>query len=155
MTQKLSLQMPDIEVRTIQQELNLKQLELSALLEVTQAINKNLPEKALYKIYHFTLLAQLKINRLALFVHEEDWECKVCFGTQNTFVSLGLPENIKKLTEITSLTQISVDKKWREFDIAIPIIQDRKVLAYVLIGNVDAFYTGMGALSFVQTLSNI
>lgn len=155
MTPKLSFPTPDTEIKSLQLELNLKQLELSALLEITQAINNNLPEKALYKIYHFTLLAQLKINRLALFVHEEDWECKVCFGTQNSFVSLGLPESIKKLTEITALTQISVEKKWREFDIAIPIIQDRKVLAYVLIGNVDAFYTGMGALSFVQTLSNI
>jgi sigma-B regulation protein RsbU (phosphoserine phosphatase) len=147
--------MPENQVRNLQQELNLKELELSALLEITQAINNNLPEKALYKIYHFTLLAQLKINRLALFVVDEDWECKVCFGTHQGFATIDLPPQIRNLTEITSLSQISIDKKWREFDIAIPVIQDRKVLAYVLIGNIHPFYTSLGALSFVQTLSNI
>jgi sigma-B regulation protein RsbU (phosphoserine phosphatase) len=147
--------MPEIVERNIQQELNLKQLELAALLEITQAINKNLPEKALYKIYHFTLLAQLKINRLTLFVRDETWECKVCFGTQTDFVKQNLPDEIQKLREITNLNSLHVDKKWRDFDIAIPVIQDTKVLAFVLIGNIHPYYSSHGALSFIQTLSNI
>ena len=32
-------------------QLKLKQLELNAVLEITQAVNNNLPEEALYKIY--------------------------------------------------------------------------------------------------------
>jgi sigma-B regulation protein RsbU (phosphoserine phosphatase) len=153
MTQKLSFPKPDTEEKKLQLELDLKHLELSALLEITQAINSNLPEKALYKIYHFTLLAQLKINKLALFVNDEAWECKVCFGTQVSFALQSLPAEIQKLTEITAISQISIDKKWREFDKAIPIIQDRKVLAYVLIGN--SIYSGAEGTNFVQTLSNI
>lgn len=153
MTQKLSFPKAETEEQKLQLELNLKQLELSALLEITQAINSNLPEKSLYKIYHFTLLAQLKINKLALFVNDEDWECKVCFGTQTSFAMQALPAEIRKLTDITSISKISIDKKWREFDKAIPVIQDRKVLAYVLIGN--SIYKGAEATSFVQTLSNI
>ncbi len=78
--------MPELVERNIKQELNLKKLELAALLEITQAINNNFPEKALYKIYHFTLLAQLHINRLTLFVRDEMWECKVCFGVQTDYV---------------------------------------------------------------------
>lgn len=58
--------MAEVTLPSIQQELNLKKLELSALLEITQAINDNLPEAALYKIYRFTLLAQLQISRLVL-----------------------------------------------------------------------------------------
>src|SRR5688572_8198031 len=155
MTLKLSLPMPEIVERNIQQELNLKQLELSALLEVTQAINNNLPEKALYKIYHFTLLAQLKISRLTLFVRDELWECKVCFGVQTDYVKQQLPEEIKAVREITSMNKLNVDKKWRDFDQVIPVIQDGKVLAYVLIGNIHPYYSNLGALSFIQTLSNI
>src|SRR5688572_11841921 len=132
MTQKLSFPMPDNQIKNLQQELNLKQLELSALLEITQAINNNLPEKALYKIYHFTLLAQLKINRLTLFVQDEKWECKVCFGVQTDYVKQELPEAIKAVREITSLNKLNIDKKWQDFDIAIPVIQDGKVLAFVL-----------------------
>ncbi|HSI89928.1 MAG TPA: PP2C family protein-serine/threonine phosphatase [Adhaeribacter sp.] len=147
--------MPETEVKNIQQELNLKQLELSALLEITQAINGNLSENALYKIYHFTLLAQLKINRLTLYVHDELWECKVCFGARDDFHKVPLPEEIKELRDITSLSTLKIDKKWHVFDIAIPVIQDKKVLAYVLIGNVHPYYSSLDALSFVQTLSNI
>ena len=93
--------MPDITLQNAQKELNLKKLELAALLEITQAINDNLPEKALYKIYHFTLIAQLQIERLSLFVHDEDWDCKVCFGTQYDFNRIELPDTIKNLTDTT------------------------------------------------------
>ena len=147
--------MPEIVERNVQQELNLKQLELTALLEITQAINKNLPEKALYKIYHFTLLAQLKINRLTLFVHDEKWECKVCFGTQTDFVKQELPEEIRNLREITNLSTLGVDRAWQDFEIVIPVIQEDKVLAHVMIGNNHPYYSSHAALSFIQTLSNI
>ena len=79
----------------ILQELNLKKLELSALLEITQAINENLPEAALYKIYRFTLLAQLQISRLVLYVHDEEWECKADFGTQQDFKKQELKFELK------------------------------------------------------------
>jgi phosphoserine phosphatase RsbU/P len=139
----------------IQQELNLKKLELSALLEITQAINDNLPETALYKIYRFTLLAQLQISRLVLFVHDEQWECKVCFGTEQDFTKQQLPEALLGLTEITRTSKLSVDKKWRAFEIVIPIYHNGKVLAFVMIGKIQPYYTNIEALNFVQTVSNI
>lgn len=54
-------------------EEHLRQMQLDSLLEVTKAINANLPEASLYKIYHFTLLAGLEIKKLALFVKEGTW----------------------------------------------------------------------------------
>jgi sigma-B regulation protein RsbU (phosphoserine phosphatase) len=143
-------------VADVKKELNLKKLELSALLEITQAINNNLPEYALYKIYHFTLLAQLHINRLTLFVHDEDWECKVCFGTHFNFVHLGaLPEAVTGITEISYIADLDLDERWQEFEIVIPVFQNQKILAFVLIGNSHAYYSDIAALAFVQTISNI
>ena len=147
--------MPEIITPNTQQELNLKKLELSALLEITQAINDNLPETALYKIYRFTLLAQLQISRLVLFVHDEAWECKVCFGTEQDFTRQLLPEGIKTLKEISKTSKLPVDKKWRTFDIVIPILHNGKVLAFVMIGKIQPYYQNLGALGFVQTVSNI
>ena len=147
--------MPDIITPNTQQELNLKKLELSALLEITQAINDNLPEAALYKIYRFTLLAQLQISRLVLFVHDDDWECKVCFGTEQDFTRQRLPEGITSLKEISKMAKLPVDKKWRTFDIVIPILHNGKVLAFVMIGKIQPYYQNIGALGFVQTVSNI
>ena len=147
--------MPDIITPNTQQELNLKKLELSALLEITQAINDNLPEAALYKIYRFTLLAQLQISRLVLFVHDDAWECKVCFGTEQDFTRQRLPEGITSLKEISKMAKLPVDKKWRTFDIVIPILHNGKVLAFVMIGKIQPYYQNIGALGFVQTVSNI
>ena len=45
-----------------------KELEVNALLEITQAVNNNLPEEDLYKIYEFTLRANLQMEKLCLFV---------------------------------------------------------------------------------------
>ncbi len=64
---------------------DLKELELNSLLEVTQAINNNLSEESLYKIYNFTIRGNLKIKKLALYVLDELWECKVNFGTEVNF----------------------------------------------------------------------
>lgn len=147
--------MSELKFPTIEQELNLKKLELAALLEITKAINNNLPEEALYKIYHFTLLAQLNIRRLSLFLLDEEWECKVSFGTEHNFREMELPPAITELREITSLSRLNIDRRWHDFETIIPIIHNNRILAFVMIGNVHAYYTTLGALSFVQTLSNI
>ncbi len=156
MTLKSSLPITPAEATDIKQELNLKRLELSALLEITQAINNNLSETALYKIYHFTLLAQLHINRLALFVYEDELECKICFGTQYRFASLeSLPDGLTSISEISFISDLELDNRFQEFEIVIPVFQNSKILAFVLIGNSHAYYSDIAALSFVQTVSNI
>lgn len=147
--------MPDILIPQLKQELNLKKLELTALLEITQAINNNLPANALYKIYRFTLLAQLQISRLVLYVHDENWENKVCVGTSQDFSKQPLPKQILELREITRTSKLNIDKRWRDLEIVIPVIHNNKVLAFVMIGNFNASYSNPEALNFVQTLSNI
>ena len=69
---------------------DLKELELNALLEITQAINNNLPEESLYKIYNFTIRANLKLTKLALYVKDDSWECKVNYGSKNDFSTIPL-----------------------------------------------------------------
>jgi phosphoserine phosphatase RsbU/P len=156
MTLKSSLPIPLADAADVKKELNLKKLELAALLEITQAINNNLPEYSLYKIFHFTLLAQLHINRLTLFVVDDDWECKVCFGTSFNFKKLDqLPKAITDISEITLISDLNLDAKWQEFETVIPVFQNSKILAFVLIGNSQAYYSDIAALSFVQTISNI
>ena len=40
----------------LQKQLEKKEMELKALLEITQAINDNVSEDSLYKIFKFTVL---------------------------------------------------------------------------------------------------
>ena len=48
-----------------------KELELKALLEITQAINENENEKILLNIFKFTCLVHLNIKSLLLYVFNE------------------------------------------------------------------------------------
>ncbi|MEX0883848.1 MAG: siderophore-interacting protein, partial [Cyclobacteriaceae bacterium] len=48
-----------------------KELELKALLEITQAINENENEKVLLNIFKFTCLVHLNIKSLLLYVYSE------------------------------------------------------------------------------------
>ncbi len=134
--------------------LHLKELELNSLLEITQAINSNLPEEALYKIYHFTLIANLNINKLALFVFDEEWGCKVNYGTDKNYKNQTVtPEilEISKITEVKGSLQ-----GFAEFDKVIPISHKTTVLAYVLVSSSGRETPAEDVnTSFIQTFTNI
>ncbi len=134
--------------------LHIKELELNSLLEITQAINSNLPEEALYKIYHFTLIANLNISKLALFVLDEGWSCKVNFGTEKNYKNSIVSEEILSLTKITEIKD-SIPG-FNEFDRVIPILHKSTVLAYVLVetGNKEGGVEDINT-SFIQTFTNI
>lgn len=110
--------------------LDIKDLQLNALLEVTQAVNNNLPEGDLLKIYKFTLLADLKINKLALYTQRDgQWVCRVNFGTRNNLIESQLPEEYTSLKNQMGLTETSFD----EFDAVFPVYHKNKLLAVVFI----------------------
>lgn len=136
-------------------KLNLKQLELNALLEVTEAINANLPENALYRIYHFTLLSNLTISKLALFVLDEQWECKVHYGVKiDSDTSTYIGEELLQHASITPTASLPAPEG---FDVVIPILHKSQNLAFVFLGGVSGqdLEGEDNPVSFVQTLTSI
>ncbi len=112
--------------------LDLKDLQLNALLEVTQAINNNLSEEDLLKIYKFTLLADLKIQKLALFTDlDGDWTCRVHFGTAESCEDVGLSPEFLDLKEVEKLEES--DKFEGQFQQVFPVYHKEKLLAIVFI----------------------
>lgn len=141
--------------QALETQLSLKNLELTSLLEVTQAINANLPESALYKIFHFTLIANMHIPKLALFVQDSEWSCKVNYNTKTDYRNQQLSPDICSYTNI-SLSNGNI-RGYEEFDIVIPIAHKARVLAYVLVGGIDVAedYLNSSTLSFIQTFTSI
>ncbi|NQZ76200.1 MAG: PP2C family protein-serine/threonine phosphatase [Ekhidna sp.] len=110
--------------------IDIKDLQLNALLEVTQAVNNNLPEDDLLKIYKFTLLADLKINKLALYASQNDqWVCRVNFGTKSNLMGTLLPSEYESLSNRMGLTETSFD----EFDSVFPVFHKNRLLSVVFI----------------------
>ena len=130
--------------------LDIRDLELNALLEITQAINNNLPEEDLYKIYRFTVLADLKVKRLALYVKDVNWECKVHFGSSHDWSQTFLPKDFWNVTEGRKLSE--ADKDFDVFDEIIPVLHKDRLLAVIFIGGIDSESVDS---TFLRALTNI
>lgn len=146
--------MEDLDIR---KQFEIKELELNALLEITQAINSNLAEESLYKIYNFTLRSNLNIRKLALFVLDDDWFCKVHFGTIHHYGKVKLLPAFKTIQDITHLHEFE-ECEFTEFDIIIPVAHKSETLALVFVGGLDRSdmsYENEDGIRFIQALSNI
>lgn len=133
---------------------DLKELELNALLEITQAINDNLPEENLYKIYGFTIRGNLNIQKLALYVLDKDWECKANFGTKNKFEDQPFDEQFLNYQKIQSLSNLE-NSAFYEFQKIVPIAHKERQLAFVFISGYEEKKDKEINTNFIQALSNI
>ena len=141
--------------QTLKARFEIKELELNALLEITQAINNNLSEESLYKIYNFTLRSNLNIQKLALFVLDDDWNCKVSFGTKRHFSKASLLPAFKTIQDITHLKEFEACD-FTVFDLIIPVAHKGNTLALVFVGGLEKNdYHDDDGVKFIQALSNI
>jgi phosphoserine phosphatase RsbU/P len=134
-----------------EKELFLKNLEVSSLLEVTQAINNNIPEDELYKVFKFTIQSHINIEKALLYVVDIDsWEIKVEINSpllqENQLISLLeiINKTIKEPVDISTLS---------EFDFLIPVNHKEKLLAVFLLKFRDT--SPFKNISFFNVLTNI
>ncbi|MCX2743699.1 SpoIIE family protein phosphatase [Mangrovivirga sp. M17] len=147
--------MDDLE--KLKSEFDLKELQLQALLEVTQAINENLPEKSLYKIFEFTLRVNLRFSGLALFVNEYNWDLKSSFGIKNSELESEPPVHHVNLVAPTFVDGIE-NPFFDQFNWVIPVRHKENLLALLYIRDSTIVREGdasEGVFSFTQTLANL
>ncbi len=141
----------EIDVQALQRKYYLKKMEVNSLLEITQAINENLDEKALFRIYDFTIRANLNVSSLAMFVWDISWVCHVNFGTSTDFKNVDLPKNILDMKEEV---KGPYDAPFDEFEVLIPIKHKSKILAYVFATSSENVEEKIN-ITFLQALSNL
>ena len=133
---------------------DLKELELNSLLEITQAINDNLPEEQLYRIYDFTVRGNLNIKKMALYVLDDKWECKVNFGTEVKFTEQTFDDKFLSYKKIQNLPTLN-NSEFNEFQKIVPIAHKDKNLAFVFISGYEEEKDKDINTNFIQALSNI
>lgn len=122
---------------------------MNALLEVTQAVNNNLPEEDLLKIYRFTLLADLKVEKLALYGEEKGkWVCRAHFGAKTDCANLALPEQYLSLKKEEQVN----DARFDEFESVFPVYHKDKLLAVVFL---QSGFDDSKQNRFLNALTNI
>jgi len=140
-----------------------KQLELDALLEITQAINLNKSTAELYKIYGFTLRAHMGVTRMAVvYFDDPHWEIAFSEGlTEKEFISLN---EMDEWCAFESQLEYLHDSKLEiaeYFDLLLPVRHKDRCVAFVLIANFDHIVERNVPVSvdekikFIQTITNI
>ena len=145
-------------IAVLEKRLFFKERELQALLEITQAITHDANEADLYKIYQFTLIGQLGVRKMALYVLEDSlFRLKVNFGTAlqagSHFALHNLPPQCQ--AQPCPVPELGLSAEWQPFELLVPVRQQETVQAFVFIGTTHADYATREALGFLETLSNI
>ncbi len=133
--------------------------KLNSLLEITLAINENLPVSELLGKYENILKSELQIGKVLILKMNETWECILNSGFRDDLATRpGVGEQLLEVREITS-AGVLPEKISEEVDIVIPVFHKDRPMAYVLIGDIDEECEGMSPiikhLRFIQTISNI
>lgn len=140
----------------LEKQLQIKQLQVSALLEVTQAINNNLSSDKLFRIYEFILRAQINVKRLVVYIMNDKLDCICKYGISEWFNPEVLEDEIVKYNRITFFDN-EPNPIFQEFDLIIPVYQKEKPLAFALLGEpeVDEYESMDEKIKFIRTITNI
>jgi sigma-B regulation protein RsbU (phosphoserine phosphatase) len=142
------------EIADLKRKFKLKELELNALLEITKAINNNVSEDDLYKIYKFSIRANLKIEKLVLFVFDGIWLSKVQFGVEGDLKGTKLSSDLLSIHENSSIDSLNVPPIFEQFDEVIPISHKKELLALVFVGQNNSDEEGLN-VTFLHAISNL
>ncbi|MEX2513754.1 MAG: PP2C family protein-serine/threonine phosphatase [Cyclobacteriaceae bacterium] len=134
-----------------------KELELKALLEITQAINENENEKILLNIFKFTCLVHLNIKSLLLYVFSEKnahFERRISHNVKGNLPQQIAQEDVKENKAIGKLSlTLSEEFSFSEVNIYVPVYHKEKMLAILLLSTKDQDRDL--DLDFTQALTNI
>ncbi len=136
--------------------LAVKELQLHWLLQISKAINYNLPAEQLYQIYESILRDHLHVQKLALFIHDSRWHNTLTYGVEYTLLPEQLEERLNELSHAT-LTQLKMPDWLHGFESIIPVLHNQQPLAYAFIGDIDCKYISSlkEVLPFIHTITNI
>jgi len=134
-----------------------RQSELNALLEITQAINKNSSTSALVHMMEAILQNHMNVGRLRLIIEKDNsYICISRYGGQFETLPL-LMEACNGLKKIKTPSPLKGDEEGllKNYKYFIPFYDKSKLLAYTLIGDFNPGEEMLdNDLNFIQTLVN-
>ncbi|MBP5589403.1 MAG: serine/threonine-protein phosphatase [Bacteroidales bacterium] len=130
--------------------------KLDSLLDITMSINANLPVEELLAKYESILRDDLGIGKIMIIKQSGEWECILNAGFPKHLEKIDIEQ---KLLPLTDITFIPVEQQSDGVAIIIPIYNNNKALAFVLIGDIEEEGEGMSPvlkhIHYIQTLSSI
>lgn len=136
-------------------KLNLKEVKLNALLEITNAINRNDSTEKLLQLYSFILKEQLSFRKIVLLLKQDNWQCLMKLNLKAKLEIEEIITNLEKFKEIT-FVESSNSQILREFQTVVPVLNNDQPLAYLLLSTtVSSTQLETTHFEFTQTLTSI
>jgi sigma-B regulation protein RsbU (phosphoserine phosphatase) len=137
--------------------LRISKFKLDALLDITLSINANLPTEELLSKYESILRNNLGIGKILIYKHSLKWECLLNGGfSKELETDIDVESQLLKFTETAFRND---DLGIEGVEILIPVYNNYKPLAFVLIGDIEEEGAGVSPvikhLTFIQTISSI
>ncbi len=146
-------------IERFKNKIHIKELQLEALLDITNSINHNFTTLEVVEKYKHFVKDELKIEKLVLFSKFARWRCLLDYGLlEGELDRIEVERDLIHLKEITSVVSIQNDAL-KNFDMVVPVYQGEKALAYLLLGDVNNEERSVSNiikhLNFLQLLTNI
>ncbi len=139
----------------MENELSLKQLQITSLLNITQAINENLPQGELFNMYRSFLTWELSIERLVLYIRDEaSWQMVISHNVDPKIDLDTLPQLFIKYNRLHTIKKED-DKLLQTFEFIIPVYHKTDPIAYSLISGVKKGDDIFNNIQFITSITNI
>jgi len=138
--------------------LAVKQQQIDSLLEITRAVNNNMPITALSRIYENILRAHLGVTRVALYIKEvgDTWLCITPADLPIEVTNYDVQVKFSLFTFTTPVAAIK-DDVLKDFEFLIPVSHKKEPIGFALIGPFgnEQSDTKEEKLKFIQTITNV
>lgn len=136
-------------------KLELRNIQLDAVLQLTQAINYNFSQTALIDIYRYLLTEELKIKRILLYLQEPEWRRYASRQLEMNQYPVK-PDKLFPFRNMGPLTN-ELKQLFPEFEWVVPVIYKQDPIAFVLLGPIeqDDADVRKEVMSYVQGVTNI
>lgn len=143
-------------VNNLEKQLNLKQLQINRLLNITQAINNNVNAKGLFEMYENFLSWEMGIKKMALFLKEPDsnWSCSASLGLDDALLKHDIQQHLESFKQLKNIDD-ETHPLIKEFDVVIPVHHKDMPLAYVLIGVEEEEEDLFNKVQLITAVTNI
>jgi len=143
-------------IEALERELNLKQLQINRLLNITQAINNNVSAEGLYEMYRSFLSWEMGVNKMALYIRqvEGEWKCATSIGVSDELLRANIGDALPQFTRLRSISEED-HPLLSEFDVVIPVSHKNQPIAYVFIGGFGENEDMYSKVQFITTITNV
>ncbi len=139
----------------LERALQLKQLQINRLLNITQAINSNAPAERLYEMYRSLLQHEMDVKRMCLFVRSEDrWIKAAAVNTPQSLIPVNVEELLSRFKKMSHVGD-NPSSFLQHFDLVIPVLHKETAIAYVFLGGFSEEDDLYNKIQFITTITNV